>query len=80
MSSLFQRWRKEQLLAKPNFSFQKRQKEIARQKKKEEKKQRKQEKVASPGGDQQGISGEQASETGAPSAGAGSDGIQDAAG
>jgi hypothetical protein len=33
-------------LAKPNFSFQKRQKEIARQKKKEEKKQRKMEKTA----------------------------------
>ena len=33
-------------MAKPNFSFQKRQKELVRQKKQEEKKQRKMEKTA----------------------------------
>ena len=37
---------KEQSLAKPNFDFQKRQKEIAKKKKNEEKKQRKLEKNA----------------------------------
>ena len=38
---------KEQPLAKPNFDFQKRQKEIAKKKKNEEKRQRKMEKNAS---------------------------------
>ena len=52
-------------MAKPNFSFQKRQKEIARQKKKEEKKQRKLEKTAVPGEGQDQASTE-ASQEGNP--------------
>lgn len=39
---------KERVLAKPNYSYEKRQKEIAKKKKKEEKKLRKQEKPADP--------------------------------
>ncbi len=35
--------RKEMILAKPNYSFEKRQKELAKKKKKEEKRQQKQE-------------------------------------
>lgn len=38
-----------ELLAKTNYSYEKRQKELAKKKKKDEKKQRKQEKVATPG-------------------------------
>ena len=41
--------KKEGILAKDNYSFQKRQKEIAKKKKKEEKKKRKQEKENLPG-------------------------------
>ena len=36
-------------MAKTNYSYEKRQKELAKKKKKDEKKQRKQEKVAIPG-------------------------------
>lgn len=39
---------KERVLAKPNYSYEKRQKEIAKKKKKEEKKLRKQEKPVDP--------------------------------
>ena len=39
------------ILAKPNYSFEKRQKELAKKKKKEEKKQQKQEKLKNPGED-----------------------------
>ncbi len=38
-------------MAKPNYSYEKRQKELAKKKKKDEKKQRKQEKKINPGGD-----------------------------
>jgi hypothetical protein len=44
---------KDSVLAKPNYSFQKRQKELAKKKKKEEKKQRKQEKQNNPDGEQE---------------------------
>jgi hypothetical protein len=40
--------RKEIILAKPNYSFEKRQKELAKKKKKEEKRQQKLEKQKSP--------------------------------
>ena len=52
------RQEKECILAKPNYSFQKRQKELARQKKQEEKKQRKLEKAAMPDEVQERVSGE----------------------
>ncbi len=42
---------KEMILAKPNYSFEKRQKELAKKKKKEEKKQQKQEKLKHPSED-----------------------------
>ena len=53
-------------MAKPNYNFQKRQKELARQKKQEEKKQRKLEKAARPEDGQDVVSGggEQVSEAG----------------
>jgi len=44
-------------LGKPNFSFQKRQKELAKKKKSEEKRQRKLERNATPVEDQQGLDG-----------------------
>jgi hypothetical protein len=52
-------------LAKPNYNFQKRQKELARQKKKEEKKQRKLEKSARPEEGQEAVSGNTQQEAGA---------------
>jgi len=42
-------------LAKPNYSFQKRQKELAKKKKKEEKKQRKLEKQDIPAGKEENL-------------------------
>jgi len=42
-------------LAKPNYSFQKRQKELAKKKKKEEKKQRKLEKQNIPAGEEENL-------------------------
>lgn len=55
-------------MAKPNFSFQKRQKELARQKKKEEKKQRKLEKAATPEEGQEQVSSEAPQEVNPPAA------------
>jgi hypothetical protein len=55
-------------LAKPNFSFQKRQKELARQKKKEEKKQRKLEKAATPEEGQEQVPNEAPQEGNPPAA------------
>lgn len=46
---------KEMILAKPNYSFEKRQKELAKKKKKEEKKQQKQEKLKNPSEDKNGL-------------------------
>lgn len=46
---------KDRLLAKPNYSFQKRQKELAKKKKKEEKKQRKLEKQEIPAEEEENI-------------------------
>ncbi len=43
-------------MAKPNYSFQKRQKELAKKKKKEEKKQRKVEKQIIPDGEEENLS------------------------
>ena len=40
-------------MARTNYSFEKRQKELAKKKKKEEKKQRKQEKQKTPGGEKE---------------------------
>lgn len=42
-------------MAKPNYSFQKRQKELAKKKKKDEKKQRKLEKQEIPAGEEENI-------------------------
>lgn len=47
--------RKERILAKPNYSFEKRQKELAKKKKKEEKRQQKQEKQKNSGEDQDNL-------------------------
>lgn len=50
-------------MAKSNFSYEKRQKEIAKKKKKEEKLQRKLEKKGSPDEDENGIDQEQSEAT-----------------
>jgi hypothetical protein len=50
-------------MGKPNFNFQKRQKEIAKKKKNEEKKQRKLDKKAQPGDQNPPEEGVEASET-----------------
>ncbi|MDO9515701.1 MAG: hypothetical protein Q7J01_06335 [Syntrophales bacterium] len=42
-------------MGKPNYSFQKRQKELAKKKKKEEKKQRKLENLDSPAGEEENL-------------------------
>ncbi len=42
-------------MAKPNYSFEKRKKELAKKKKKEEKKQRKLEKQNKPAGEKEGL-------------------------
>jgi hypothetical protein len=42
-------------MARPNYSFQKRQKELAKKKKKEEKKQRKLERKTNPEGEEESI-------------------------
>ncbi len=47
--------RKEMILAKPNYSFEKRQKELAKKKKKEEKRQQKQEKQKNSGEDRENL-------------------------
>ena len=49
---------KDRVLAKTNYSFEKRQKELAKKKKKEEKKQRKLEKQEHSGGEKEDLSGE----------------------
>ncbi len=46
---------KEMILAKPNYSFEKRQKELAKKKKKEEKRQQKQEKQKNSGEDKENL-------------------------